>query len=156
MKPSVWLITLPAAALPDMLKAYADRLRYIYMESRTRIELLPFAESSAHWQLARHGRAFGPLSEVRWRRLDTGAAQTPFLLGAQFLWEASGAPPDIPELSIKWAASEWNALFEPTPRVRSLLLADRPDAALQCLDYLYNGIVVFTRLCDIRALGRIK
>src|SRR5579863_4730138 len=153
MKPSVWLTTLAAAALPEILKVYADRLQHIYLESQTRVVLLPFAEGLAQWQTAQHGRAFGPGLEVRWRRLDTGAPQTPSLLGVQFLWEASGAPSDLSEQSAKWSASEWNAVFEATPRARSLLLADHPGATLQCLDYLCDGIVVLTRLCDIRTLG---
>lgn len=149
MTPGMWLTTLPATALPDVLKAYDNRLRHVYLESPTRVVMLPYAESSAQWQQAYHGRAFGPALEVRWRRLEIWTAGMPFILDVRILWEEGAAPADLLEHGIKWSASEWNTLFEPTPRPRILLLADRPNSVLRCSDYLCDGIVVLTRLCDI-------
>jgi hypothetical protein len=147
MTVGVWHTTFQVAVLPDVLKSYVERLRYVYLESPVRVALLPFADGAAEAMRAHTGRAFGPTLEVRWRRLDT-------LIDAQLLWEEGHAPPDLPENQIKWSASKWNALFEPTPRTRTLLLSDRPDSTLRCLDYLCEGVVVLTRLCDIAPPSR--
>ncbi len=146
MTPGVWLTAFQSAALPDLLRMYTDRLQYVYLESRTRVVLIPFADGSAQWQRALSGRAFGPTMEIRWRRADT------LSIDAQILWEQDRAPADIPEQRIQWTASEWNTRFEPVPRQRNVLLADRPDSILRCLDYLCEGVVVLTRLCTLAPL----
>ncbi|MHB8625565.1 MAG: hypothetical protein ACYDBJ_08495 [Aggregatilineales bacterium] len=146
MTPGVWLTSFQTSALPDMLRAHADQLRHIYLDSPTRVLFAPFSDSPAQWQQAHSGRAFGPTLEVRWRRADMLSIE------AQLLWEADRAPPDVPAQRIKWTASDWNTRFEPAPRPRNVLLTDRPDLMLCCLDYLCEGVVALTRLCDIATL----
>lgn len=143
MTPGVWLTSVQIAALPILLQAQADRLQYIYLESPTRVLFTPFENNSTQWHQAHSGRAFGPTLEVRWRRADMLSVE------AQLLWEEARTPPNIPEQRIKWTASDWNTRFEPAPRTRNVVLIDRPDSMLRCLDYLCEGVVVLTRLCEI-------
>ena len=146
MTPGVWITTFQSAALSDLLQAYTNQLQYVYLENRARVVLLPFAEGSTQWQHALSGRAFGPTMELRWRRADTLSTD------AQLLWEQDRAPADLPEQRIRWTASDWNTRFEPGPRPRNVLLIDRPDSNLRCLDYLCEGVVVLTRLCTLAPL----
>ena len=147
MRPGVWLTSFNVSALPDVLRIYADRVQYLYLESPTRMLLTaghvtdtPLQDAIA-W--AHQGRAFGSALEVRWRRVDM------LLVEAQVLWEEGHAPADITAQQIVWTASEWNARLDPDSRPRAVILADRPESVLRCLDYLCDGIVFLTRLCDI-------
>lgn len=143
MTPGVWLTSFQNAALPELLRAYADQLQYLYLESPARIELIPFADSSTRWQQAHSGRAFGPTMEIRWQRADTLSIE------ALLLWEQGHAPVDMPAQRIQWTASDWNARLESAPHPRNVLLADRPESMLRCLDYACEGVVVLTRLCEV-------
>jgi hypothetical protein len=181
MPPRLLTTTLDESGLRQTLVAFNADLRYIYLESETRIVLAPLSDfvgpkitlPPVRWLV---GKAFGPSLEIRWR-----------LEGDQFETIAlteSGAGPT------GWKESAWNPLLDPAPRPRNVLLAGvnsialpsdhvlynaqpqgglwvdsriprplyypLPDpkarrAVLRCVDYLSRGLVVITRLCDLAA-----
>ncbi len=177
--PRLMLATLDAAALLKTLQSHAAALRYIYLESETRVVLAPFSDylsSPSPWPRVRwlNGRAFGPNLEIRWHQED-------LIIELQALSETDNAPQG-------WLAGEWNTQFDPEAQPRRVLLAGvnsallpqnhvlhsndpqsglwvsptmarplkypigDPSAArvmLSCLDYCVNGIVVLTRLVDL-------
>ena len=59
----------PADELAATVEAFRDRLQYLYFESESAIELLPYRSPDASWS---HGRAFGAELEVRWDRAKDG------------------------------------------------------------------------------------
>jgi hypothetical protein len=181
MPPRLVTASLDEFRLRQTLSAWTADLRYIYLESETRIVLAPLADfigpkitlPPVRW-LA--GRAFGPALEIRWR-----------MEGDQFeataLAESSIGPTG-------WQDSPWNRLLDPATRPRDVLLAGvnstalpadhilynaqpqgglwvetsiprplyypAPDrkarrVVLRCIDYLSRGLVVLTRLSDLAA-----
>lgn len=173
------LATLDSSRLSGVLSAHAASLRYVYLESETRVVLVPFTDylhrpsslPNARWAV---GRAFGIDLEIRWRQED-------LIVEAQSLSENGSAP-------LGWMPSDWNSQFDPNPQPRRVLLTGinstrlppdhvlynaRPEGglwvspsvarplvypvsdpravrvALRCLDYSVNSIVVMTRLVDL-------
>jgi hypothetical protein len=175
--------SLAETRLRQTVLAYSADLRFIYLESETRVVLAPIADfigpkitlPPVRWLT---GRAFGPALEIRWR-----------LEGDQFettaLSESAAGPTD-------WQDSAWNRLLDPAARPRDVLLAGvnsialppdhtlynaqpqgglwvethiprplyypAPDPRAQrivmrCMDYLSRGLVVITRLCDLATYG---
>jgi hypothetical protein len=179
MPPRLVTASLDESALRQTLTAFTAHLATIYLESETRIVLVPLADflgpkialPPVRWQT---GRAFGPALEIRWR-LDGDGFEAMAL-------SASAIGPT------GWQDSPWNARLDPETRPRDVLLlgvnstalppdhvlynaqpqgglwidtriprpltypAPDPQArrvVLHCIDYLSRGLVVLTRLCAL-------
>ncbi len=161
-------------ALNALLDEHAARLRFAYLERETRVLLTDSSSNEYRPKLEtwEHGRAFGPLLEVRWRRDELHCE-------VHLLTEAVVALPLWPEASIA-------ARLDEEARERRVLLAGvnvatlppshtlydaqggawfspeitRPlryplanplarRAALRCMDYTVDGYTVLTRLCEV-------
>ncbi len=181
MPPRLVTASLDESRLRQTLSAFSADLRFIYLESETRVVLAPLADFAGpkitlppvRWLV---GRAFGPALEIRWR-LDGDQFE------ATALTESAAGPTG-------WQDSKWNAVLDPASRARDVLLAGvnstalppdhilynaqpqgglwietriprplyypAPDSkarrlVLRCIDYLSRGLVVHTRLCDLAA-----
>ncbi len=175
--------TLDETGLRQTLASFNAHLKTIYLESETRIVLVPLADflgpkialPPVRWLT---GRAFGHALEIRWR-LEGDLFETAALT------ESDVGPAN-------WQESQWNALLDPVTRPRDVLLVGvnsivlppdhilynaQPDGGLwidtsvprplaypapdpkarrvvlHCLDYLSRGLVVLTRLCALGSSG---
>ncbi|MEP7289688.1 MAG: hypothetical protein ABI947_28385 [Chloroflexota bacterium] len=179
LAPRVLTASLNEADLRQTLTEFKANLTTIYLESETRVVLVPITDflgpkitlPPVRWLV---GRAFGPALEIRWHSE-----------GNQFetatLTENNSGPAD-------WQASLWNPKLDPITRPRDVLLVgtnttslppehilynaqpqgglwidtrfphplNYPVADLQaqrvvlrCIDYLSRGLVVLTRLCTL-------
>ncbi len=168
------LAALNAADLLLTLHSMSSELPYVYLESETRVSLVPLAaylESDAQpfWI---QGRAFGPKLEIRWRRDDlTLDVQSlceddrvlPGWTPSDWKLDAEAQPRDVLLAGINVAAlPKDHVLFSPQGGLwvaesiaRPLLYPIRDAYAarvvLRCLDYRSAGKVVITRLCDLAA-----
>jgi hypothetical protein len=177
--PRLLTASLDESRLRQTLIAFNAELRFIYLESETRVVLAHLSDflgpkitlPPVRWLV---GRAFGPVLEIRWS-LENDQFE------AVALTESEAGPTD-------WQASPWNPLLDPATRNRNVLLAGinstalptdhvlhnaqpqgglwvdtgiprplyypAPDpgarqVVLRCIDYLSRGLVVLTRLCDL-------
>jgi hypothetical protein len=183
MTPRLVTASLDESVLRQTLAAFDANLTTIYLESETRVVLVPLADflgpkivlPPVRWLT---GRAFGPALEIRWR-LESD------LFEATALAESAIGPTG-------WQDSPWNAWLDPVTRPRDVLLvgvnsidlppdhvlynaqlqgglwidtriprpltypAPDPKAqrvVLHCIDYLSHGLVVLTRLCTLATYG---
>ncbi len=181
MLPRLVTASFDETGLRQTLSTFNAHLKTIYLESETRIVLVPLADflgpkitlPPVRWLT---GRAFGPALEVRWR-LEGDVFETTALT------ESDVGPAN-------WQESKWNALLDPVTQPRDVLLVGinstalppdhalynaQPDGGLwidtrvprplyypapdpkahrvvlHCLDYLSRGLVVLTRLCALSA-----
>lgn len=155
--PAVWLRTLETDALLELLRPLLALLPYVYLESETQVRLAPLTDllrtpspiptPAARWA---KGRAFGSTLEIAWRRVDL------LLVEVTALNESGQPPPSSATAGSDrgWTASAWNRQLDPLTRTRDLLLIEpayNGGTRLHCIDYFQEGLIVLTRLADLRS-----
>jgi hypothetical protein len=174
MSPRITTAVLDEGTLRKTLAEYKNDLVTIYLESETRVVLAPLADflgpritlPPVRWTI---GRAFGTKLEIRWQsdgiQFET-AALTESSLGPSD-WQPGilkldaetrsrdvlmagvnniNLPPHHPLYNVQSDGKLWIAEHLPYPLRYPVSDPKAERVVLCCVDYLYRGLVVLTRM----------